>query len=419
MENTLPPVPDGNGQTPAFWQRPGSGRSALPKRIRNKLICIAVLFGLSALIMAVGLKTTTSVLFNGTLVGVVESKEIADDAVAKAEIRASEILGKKYSISDGITYRKGISASNLSSEDLTSAILDKIDSIQRLHVLTVNGKIIGGAENRKDIENLLVSILEKRLSATSMSAKFCENTQIVQMFVAKGSVPDLAETKKALTTKREDGTYLLNVETVEEVEYVSSVAFPTQYVQDNTMLEGESATLTPGTNGEAIVTEKMTLRDGAKVNSEIKNTKILSNPSPAIIAVGTVPRTRSKGYYIWPVRGLLTSGFGYRNIGIGGAFHYGIDIGVSRGTSISAADGGTVIYSGFYSDYGYMIEIRHDNGDVTRYAHNSKNLVSAGEKVAQGDVIATAGDTGLADGVHLHFELVRGGVRVDPYGYLK
>ncbi len=419
MENTLPPVQTGNRHFPAFWQRPVSGRSAPPKRIRNKLICIAVLFGISALIMAVGLKTTTSVLYNGTLVGVVESKEIADEAVAKAEAKASEILGKEYSVSSGITYRKGIAATNLSSEDLTSAILDKLDSIQRLHVLTVNGKIIGGAENRKDVENLLVSILEKNLSATSMSAKFHENTQIVQMFVPKGSVPDLTEMKKALTTKREDGTYLLNVETVEEVEYISPVAYPTQYVQDNTMLEGESSTLTPGTNGEAIVTEKMTMLDGNKVNSEIKNTKILSNPSPAIIAVGTVPRSRSKGYYNWPIRGLLTSGFGYRNIGMGGSFHYGIDIGVSRGASICAADGGTVIYSGFYSDYGYMIEIRHDNGDVTRYAHNTKNLVSAGDKVAQGDVIATAGDTGLADGVHLHFELVKSGVRVDPYPYLK
>jgi murein DD-endopeptidase MepM/ murein hydrolase activator NlpD len=418
MEKTLPPDLSGNRQTPAARQRSRSRRSWNSNRIRNKLICIAVLFGMSALIMAIGLKTTTSVLYNGQLVGIVESKEVAYESVAKAETMASEILGKDCSISSGITYRKGIAATNLSAEELTTAILDKVDGIQRLYVLTIDGNIIGGTVSRKDIEDLLVSILEKNMSPTSMSAKFSENTQIVQLFVAKGSVPDFAEMKNDLTEPRADGTYLLNVETVEEVEYTSPVLFPTQYVQDNTMMEGQSATLNPGSNGEAIVTEKMTLREGTKVNSEIMDTKVISNPTPAVVAVGTIPRSKSKGYYIWPANGVVTSEYGYRNVGIGGAFHSGIDVGVSLDSSIYAADGGTVIFSGWYSDYGNLIEIKHDNGDVTRYAHNSTLLVSVGDKVAQGDVIAKAGATGLADGVHCHFEIISGGVRINPKNLL-
>lgn len=414
MEKTLPPDPSRRRQKRAQMEMPPSRRRAIRMRMRNKLICIAVLFGLSALIMAIGLKTTTSVLYNGQLVGIVESKEVAQQSVAKAETVASELFGQNFSISSGITYRKGIAATNLSAEELTNAILEKVDGVQRLYVLSVNGKIVGGTVERKDIEDLLVSLLEKNLSATAMSAKFNENTQILQLFVSKGSVPDYAEMKKALTLPRSDGTYLLNVETIEEVEYTSPVAFPTQYVEDNTMMEGEYTTLNPGSNGEAIVTEKMTLRDGEKVNSIIKDSKIISNPTPAVIAVGTIPRSRSKGYYVWPAKGVVTSEFGYRNIGIGGAFHYGTDIGVGYRAPIYAADGGTVIYSGWYSDYGYLIEIRHDNGDVTRYAHNTKNLVSAGDKVAQGDLIGEAGDTGLADGIHVHFEIVRNGARVNP-----
>jgi Membrane proteins related to metalloendopeptidases len=377
------------------------------------------MFGISALVMAFGLKTSTSVLYDGRLVGVVESKDVAVEAVAKAETQANGILGQNCLIGNRISYRKGIAATNLSPDDLTKEILSEVDGIESLYTLSVNGEVIGGTENRKDIEDLLVSILETNMSSTAMSAKFSEKTKIDQGFVAKGSVHDLAEMKAELTEKKADGTSLLNVETVEEFEYTSPVTYTTEYIQDDTMYEGQYTQLSEGTNGKAIVKEQQTIRDGTKISSEIKNTTILINPTPAVVAVGTMPRTKSKGYYIWPLTGLITSKYGYRNIGMGSAFHSGLDIGVSYGTPIHAADGGTVIFSGWYSDYGNLIEIQHDNGDVTRYAHNSENLVSAGDKVAQGDVIAKAGATGLADGIHLHFEVVKnGGTRVDPLSVL-
>lgn len=419
MGNTLPPDSMMNRYFRVIRSGTLSSRNAKPRRIRNKLICIAVLFGFSALIMAIGLKTTTSVLYRGQPVGIVESKDVAAAAVAKAESEATDILGKKCSITSDITYRPGVAATNLSSDDLTNAILQKVDGIQRLYVLTVNNQTIGGTENRKDIQDLLVSTLEKNMSPTALSAKFAENLQINQLFVAKGSVPDLAEMADTLNSVRADGSYVLNVVTVEEIQYTAPVSFPTQYVKDDTMEEGQSATLNPGSNGEAIVTAQQTMRDGYTMNTEIKDTKILTNPTPAVVAVGTIPRYRSKGSYIWPVRGPITSPYGYRDIGIGEPFHTGIDIGVSTGTPVHAADGGTVIFSGWYSDYGELVELQHDNGDITRYAHNSQLLVSVGDKVAQGDVIAKAGMTGLATGSHVHFEVVKGGTtRVDPQKYL-
>ena len=417
MDKTLPLVFSDLKLVEKISKAEHSRRNAKPKILINRLTCVVFLFGLflvSAFLIAFGPGITTSVLYNGELVGVVESKEVASLAVADAERQASDILGRSCAITDGISYRKGVTATNLDSGELTSLILDRVDGLQNVYILSVNGKAVGGTENRKDITDLLSSILEANMSPTATEASFDEEISISQKFIAKGSVPDLAEMTQALTTKDVYGAKLLNIKTVEQVKYVAPVNYAVQYVHDSSMYEGESTVLSEGSNGEMIVTEQQTILSGSKIDSVIKNATVISEPTPAVIMVGTLPRHTSKGYYIWPANGVLTSPFGYRDIGIGSSYHRGIDIGVSSDYNIYAADGGTVIYSGWYSDYGNLIEIRHDNGDVTGYAHNSENLVSVGDKVAQGDVIAVAGATGLADGDHCHFELWKSGVRVDP-----
>ena len=84
-----------------------------------------------------------------------------------------------------------------------------------------------------------------------------------------------------------------------------------------------------------------------------------------------------------------------------------------------AADGGEVIFAGYdKSGYGESITIRHDDGTKTRYAHNSELYVEVGQKVAQGEVIAAMGKTGMATGVHVHFEIIVNGSVQNPYDYL-
>lgn len=122
----------------------------------------------------------------------------------------------------------------------------------------------------------------------------------------------------------------------------------------------------------------------------------------------------SCGYYTWPCGGWISSYFGYRDIEIGSTYHKGLDIAEYKGAAILASDGGTVTYSGECGDYGNMIEILHDNGEITRYAHCDSLLASVGDKVRQGECIAYMGDTGLATGVHLHFEIIVDGERTDP-----
>lgn len=124
---------------------------------------------------------------------------------------------------------------------------------------------------------------------------------------------------------------------------------------------------------------------------------------------------------IWPTYGDVTSRFGWRGSpwgGWGSDFHPGIDIANDYGTPINATADGTVVYSGWYSGYGYMIQIDHGNGIVTVYGHNSQNLVRVGDFVQKGGTIAYMGSTGNSTGPHCHYEVRVNGTAVNPANFL-
>lgn len=119
----------------------------------------------------------------------------------------------------------------------------------------------------------------------------------------------------------------------------------------------------------------------------------------------------SSGTWTKPANGRFTSGFGWRNLGSGNEFHYGIDIANSIGTTIVASNDGVVSYAGSLSTYGNVIMITHYvNGSVwtTVYAHLSSVQVSVGQSVDKGQKIGLMGNTGRSFGSHLHFEIHSG-----------
>lgn len=120
--------------------------------------------------------------------------------------------------------------------------------------------------------------------------------------------------------------------------------------------------------------------------------------------------------YIWPARGTLTSGYGWR----WGRPHKGVDIAAPIGTPIMAAASGEVISAGWNSGgYGNLVKVKHPNGSVTFYAHNHKIMVRRGQQVKQGQQIAQMGSTGFSTGSHLHFEIrPNGKAPVNPIAYL-
>ena len=123
----------------------------------------------------------------------------------------------------------------------------------------------------------------------------------------------------------------------------------------------------------------------------------------------------AKGF-VWPAKGVFTSGFGPR----WGRMHKGIDIAAPTGTPIHAAADGVVISAGWNrGGYGKLVDIRHPDGTLTRYAHNSKIIVRKGQRVQQGQMISKMGSTGFSTGPHLHFEIRKGGTKaVNPIAFL-
>lgn len=122
-----------------------------------------------------------------------------------------------------------------------------------------------------------------------------------------------------------------------------------------------------------------------------------------------------------PVRqGYVSSYFGERQDPFNGhqAFHRGVDFASEAGTEVIAVAAGVVTFAGERPGYGTMVEINHGDGYVTRYGHNDRNLVSVGQTVVRGQPIALMGSTGRSTGPHVHFEVLRGGMHVDPLSFI-
>ncbi len=127
-------------------------------------------------------------------------------------------------------------------------------------------------------------------------------------------------------------------------------------------------------------------------------------------------RPRISDGYIWPAKGVLTSGYGWR----WGRMHKGIDIAAPVGTPILAVADGKVIMAGWHSGgYGNLVKLKHYDGSITLYAHNSRLFVRRGQEVTQGQHIANMGSTGFSTGPHLHFEIhPRGQGAINPMALL-
>lgn len=131
--------------------------------------------------------------------------------------------------------------------------------------------------------------------------------------------------------------------------------------------------------------------------------------------VATTPDAGSvaaTGSFVWPAAGRITQGYRF--------YHKAIDIAKKSGGSILAADSGTVIGAGWLDGYGYgnRVIVDHGNGYVTLYAHLSVVQVRTGQKVNRGDVLGQMGNTGRSTGTHLHFEIRKGGVLLNPLNFL-
>jgi murein DD-endopeptidase MepM/ murein hydrolase activator NlpD len=208
--------------------------------------------------------------------------------------------------------------------------------------------------------------------------------------------------------------------------YTKALQAQIRQLQDNhqqgkragvTPVAAVTATVAPPSQPQLVATASI----GAESYEPLVRSSTGQMVSPDLPPLGSVDaylpgKTDKFNGYIWPAKGVLTSGYGYR----WGRMHRGIDIAAPVGTPIFAAATGVVISAGWNSGgYGYMVKIQHPDGSVTLYAHNNRIVVREGQTVAQGQQIAEMGSTGYSTGPHSHFEVHRPGQgAVNPTAYL-
>ncbi|MBD2493680.1 peptidoglycan DD-metalloendopeptidase family protein [Nostoc sp. FACHB-280] len=155
---------------------------------------------------------------------------------------------------------------------------------------------------------------------------------------------------------------------------------------------------------------------GTKVSPQLPPLAAVDQYLPKPIDETIPPPSTSSVAYIWPAKGVFTSGYGWR----WGRMHKGIDVANAVGTPVYASADGVIEKAGWNKGgYGNLVDIRHPDGSMTRYGHNSKILVRAGQQVRQGETIALMGSTGFSTGPHTHFEIHPSGKgAVNPIAFL-
>ena len=351
-------------------------------------------------------------------------------------------------------------------------LFDQIGEVMKVPVLTVNGQVIGAAEDEDALNTMLESIKAPYINENTVSAQFLQPINISREYTATASLLELDDIYATLTAnsvERVDYTVqsgdtfsaiansrgmtvrelqalnpdtnidrlwvgqtltvsqavpFLSVQTLDNVTYDGPVDFEVEEVPDDSMYQGNTKILTPGVEGLATYNADVTYVNGIEQTRIINTTNVITQPTTQVVAVGTKPRpkTMATGSFIWPIYGRVNSGYGSRYIFGSYSFHSGIDIAGAYGAAIKAADGGKVTFAGtgtggFWS-YGNYVVIDHENGLQTIYAHCSSLDVRAGDRVYQGQVIARVGSTGRSTGNHCHFQVKVNGTTVNPWNYL-
>ena len=415
----------------------------------------------------------TTVTYDGHVLGSLASKSEAESVRHELEAITSETLGEPYTIDDSLLHydsgwmrRQDIEDKDTYEEDLS----DELGLVTSAYCLYVNGERIGTTPYEGALEELLVQLKQAASDEDTISCEFKEDVEIRQEYVPTDAIMNLGYIAELLySTKTAEVTYevkkgdtwsqiaarndmtsnellalnpgyninklqigevltlsasvpYLTMTVVKQERYLDDVAYDIQYTDSANLYQGDYKVTSKGEYGKADVLAKATYVNGEETERTILSSVTLKEPVTESRLRGTKvrPTWHPTGSFRWPTSGRITSYFGGRKSpgGIGSTNHKGIDIAVPRGTPIYAADGGTVTYAGWMSGYGYLVEINHGNGYVTRYGHNSSLTVSVGQHVYKGQQVARAGSTGNSTGNHCHFEVRYNGVAKNPLNYL-
>ena len=296
-----------------------------------------------------------------------------------------------------------------------------------IYKVTLNGKKIGYCQDKTALQNKINTYMEKGEDGQEHVAfvQIDELPEYTMCLLKKGIVTNDEEIYEAV---KETGVtyyrYYAIAESDKEKKYLASFEEAEEVIKE--LKKKESTNSSKLTIVEKYETELPELTTKSKAVSSLYKKKVVVATttttranSPGASSVNTSRAVSNKKVNLGmslakPVSGVLTSRYGYR----WGRTHTGIDIGAPTGTSIKAAAAGTVSFSGWKGTLGYLVVLNHGNGIQTYYAHCSKLLVSSGQKVSKGQLIAKVGSTGRSTGPHLHFEIRVNGSSINPQSYI-
>ncbi len=459
------------------WRRQGvrvyhrtvSATAGKPKMAPLPFLALAAVIGV-AVVTSVMYTPAYVVSVDGVEVGLVRDQAVFEQAAARVESRASEILGYDYSLDHDVQYSFALTQrENISPvADFETYLFDQVGEVMKSYVLTVDGQFVGAAVDRAALDDMLATLAAPYVNENTVSVSYTKNLYITREYTPSDVEQDITSMTAMLTENTNgqttyevqkgdtfmalayangmtmdemealnpdvdiDRLYIgqilnvkeeipfLGIKTVDAVTYTEPIECEVRQVQDDTMYQGDSKVLDLGIPGEALVNADVTYVNGVEKERNVTNTTVVRAATEKVVAVGTMPRPSwfPTGNYVWPVYGRVTSPFGYRSIFGSYSYHSGIDIAVPYGTAVKAADGGTVVWSGYKGSLGNLVIIDHGNGEQTYYGHNSQLYVSVGDKIYQGQTIAAAGSTGRSTGSHCHFEIKINGTSVNPRPYL-
>ncbi|GHV34127.1 hypothetical protein FACS18949_09610 [Clostridia bacterium] len=439
----------------------GVKQSIVPRAL-DRVHAASIVAILSILIFVYGFYGMgLEVSIDGVSQGYVRSEAQFEEALADVSARASHLLGAPYVMNPDVTYHFSLVSRGkvFNSKEVEDMLFSRIPELKYMYVLTLDGEQFAGSANRSAIESALAS----RLSAYGNfeSADFLKTAEVtwqlapVSMELDAAALSSLtgselrpaayvtaqdstlsaaakrvgmsADSLRALNPNLDEtdvlgakllvnyATPLLQVKSSKTLVYDEVVPYDTQYVDDPDQYKGRSKVITEGSDGQVRVTASAVYLDGREINRNVTNTATITEMVTEVVAMGTQePPTFIRPYY-----GRLTSGFKMRTLYGVTKMHSGIDLAGPTGSPIVASCAGTVIEAGWDGSYGYAVVIDHGHGITTMYAHNSRLLVTVGQKVKQGEQIAKLGSTGRSTGPHCHFEIRIYGKPVNPLTYVK
>ncbi len=417
--------------------------------------------------------------YDGKEIGYVSSRQAGEEAKARVEKELEKQLGQDVFLPAPITYKTSLAPrTKLNSRADLVAACRRLPWLTRGVEIVVNGEPVLVVRNREAAQQVLAGVKEAyraKLSREKIEEiEFRERVALRSRQVAVNKIAPVQDAISLLQQGRiQEQTYLveegdslwsiarahdllvdnlykanpdltsdrlqigqelklaaaeplINVMITSTTVKKEAIPFEVRVEFDSRLWCGQTRTRQTGKEGEAEVTYRIVRQNDRPVAREVVARRILKEPVSQVVARGTrrmvamaggaqVSRGSGNGKLIWPVGGIITSGYGYR----GREFHGAIDIAADPGTPVKAGAGGRVVSAGWGGGYGRTVLIDHGDGLATRYAHLSRINVSRGESVSRGETIGTVGATGRATGPHLHFEVLVNGRRINPYNYLR